>query len=86
LNTRFIYEDIPNGLCLLSSLAKKAEIDTPICDSLILLANALMKTDYWKAARTKERLGFANWTVTDIINYSNKLEIPKKCTELSKEE
>lgn len=69
INTRFIYEDVPNGLCLLSSLAKKAEINTPVCDALIIMANSLMKINYWKTARTVERLGIADWSLEQICSY-----------------
>ncbi len=71
LNTRFLFEDVPNGLCLLSSFAQKAGITTPVCNSLITVANSLKKTDYWSIARTVERLGIANLTVEQICQFVN---------------
>lgn len=52
------------GICLLSSWGKMLKISTPICDSLIALASAINKTDYFKQARTVEKLGIKN--ISDI--------------------
>jgi opine dehydrogenase len=62
--SRYITEDVPIGLGLLSSLGKMLQIPTPICDSLIALASAINKTDYFKHARTVEKLGIKN--ISDI--------------------
>jgi opine dehydrogenase len=69
LKTRFMYEDIPNGLCLLSSLANHIGIETPVCNALITIGCSLMKTDYWKVARTPERLGLSEMSKKQIIDY-----------------
>lgn len=50
LQTRFIWEDVPMGLCLLETLGKKANINTPICSSLITIASALLQTDFRQIA------------------------------------
>lgn len=57
LHNRYIEEDVPNGLCLLQSLGHAASISTPITDSLITLAGALLKTDFTAIARTTKSLG-----------------------------
>ncbi len=57
LHCRYIEEDVPNGLCLLQSLARAAGIATPVADSLIVLASALLNTDFTKIARTTAALG-----------------------------
>jgi opine dehydrogenase len=69
LNTRFLYEDIPMGLCLLSSLGKKCGIPTPISDSLINIASSLLKKDFWKEGRTLEKLGLDRMSKEEMINY-----------------
>jgi opine dehydrogenase len=69
LNTRFLYEDIPMGLCLLSSLGKKCFIPTPISDSLITIASSLLKKDFWKEGRTLEKLGLDEMSKEEIIDY-----------------
>lgn len=69
LNTRFIYEDVPNGLCLLSALASHIGLDTPVCNALITIGCSLMKTDYWKVARTPKKLGLSEMSKKQIIDY-----------------
>ncbi len=56
LDTRFIYEDVPNGLCLLENLAAVHGESTPITSSLINLANALHNVNYRTNSRTLECL------------------------------
>lgn len=69
LHTRFIYEDVPMGLCLLESLAQKASIPTPIASSLISIANALLQTDFRAGGRTLNALNLQNYTVEQIKAY-----------------
>lgn len=69
LNTRFILEDVPMGLRLLSSLGEKAGVQTRVCDSLIHIASSLVRRDFWKQGRTLEKLGISELTREEIINY-----------------
>ncbi len=69
LQTRFIYEDVPMGLCLLESLAEKAGIKTPIASSLVSIASALLQTDFRQKGRTLSALHMQNLTQTQIKNY-----------------
>lgn len=46
LNTRYVHEDVPMGLCLLENLASIKSISTPITSALITIASSLMKIDY----------------------------------------
>ena len=56
LDTRYIYEDVPMGLCLLENLAKLKNIETPIATSLINIANSLKQTDYRQIAYKMEEV------------------------------
>lgn len=57
LEHRYITEDVPMGLGLLRSLGRAAGVATPICASLIHIANALLpQHDFWAEARTIEKL------------------------------
>ncbi len=48
LETRYITEDVPIGCYLISELGKKYGATTPIVDSMITLANCLLKRDLVK--------------------------------------
>ncbi|KPA54189.1 hypothetical protein VT25_03900 [Photobacterium leiognathi subsp. mandapamensis] len=56
VNSRYIYEDVPMGLVLLESLAKIANIETPIASSLINISSSLLKSDFRLHGRTIEKL------------------------------
>jgi opine dehydrogenase len=57
VNTRYIYEDVPMGLCLMSSIGKLLKIPTPTCDSLVTLGGGLLKSNFWEAGRSLSGLG-----------------------------
>lgn len=56
LDTRYIYEDVPMGLCLLENLGRLKNIATPITTSLINIANSLKQTDYREIAYKMEEI------------------------------
>lgn len=56
LATRYISEDVPNGLCLFSSIGKAVGKDTSIADSIVNLLSALVKKDFWAQGRTIQQL------------------------------
>ncbi|GMQ56611.1 NAD/NADP-dependent octopine/nopaline dehydrogenase family protein [Vallitalea sediminicola] len=55
-NSRYITEDVPEGLVLLESLGELLNVSTPICSSLINIASACMKTNYREVGRNVDRL------------------------------
>ena len=55
-DSRYITEDVPEGLVLLESLGKILGIDTPTCSGLINCASAALKRDFRAEGRTIERL------------------------------
>lgn len=60
VRSRYITEDVPEGLVLLESLGKLLGVDTPVCSSLITLAGAALRADFREVGRTIERLGRGN--------------------------
>lgn len=57
VDSRYISEDVPQGLVLLETLGLKLKIKTPICSSLIHIASAALGRDLRSEGRTIERLG-----------------------------
>lgn len=66
LNSRYIHEDVPMGLCLLESLAQKANITTPITTSLINIASSLVQKDFRTQGRTLRDLGLNTLSIEQI--------------------
>lgn len=56
-DSRYITEDVPQGLILLESIGKILNIKTPVCSSLIEIAAACLDTDFRENGRTVNRLG-----------------------------
>ena len=59
-NSRYITEDVSQGLVLLESLGLILQVPTPICTSLIELAGACLMSDFRNKGRTVEKLGIEN--------------------------
>lgn len=60
VDSRYISEDVPEGLVMLEALGKHLGVATPICTSLIELATAALGRDMRVEGRTPERLGEEN--------------------------
>lgn len=60
VNSRYITEDVPEGLVLMESLAEVLEIPVPICTSFIEMASAALDTDFREKGRRLSRLGEEN--------------------------
>lgn len=69
-DSRYITEDVPEGLVLLESLGKVLNIKTPTCSGLINCANALLKCDFRQEGRTIEKLGIE--TINIILSECEK--------------
>ncbi|MEO2190215.1 NAD/NADP octopine/nopaline dehydrogenase family protein [[Clostridium] innocuum] len=60
VNSRYITEDVPQGLVMLESLGKSLDVSTPVTTALIEIASAALDRDFRKDGRTPERLGVEN--------------------------
>lgn len=60
VDSRYISEDVPQGLVMLEAIGKALNIKTPICTSLIEIASAALGKDLRTDGRTIERLGISN--------------------------
>ncbi len=66
VNNRYVTEDVPMGLGLLLSLGARLNIETPICESLMNIANAFLpEHDFFKEARSLE--SFWDGTLTELL-------------------
>lgn len=60
VDSRYISEDVPQGIVMLEALAKQLNIETPICTALIEMASAALKRNLRTEGRTLDRLGVEN--------------------------
>lgn len=70
LDTRYLYEDVSVGLCTLSILGRKFDIETPVTNALITIASSLVGFDFYSKSRDFDTF-FANMTNSEIINFIN---------------
>ncbi len=56
-NSRYVTEDVSQGLVLLESLGEITDVPTPVCTGLIDCASALLSTNFRQEGRTIEKLG-----------------------------
>ena len=59
-DSRYITEDVPEGLVMLESMGQLLNIPTPTCTGLINVASAAMGIDFRTNGRTIDRLGYDN--------------------------
>ncbi len=60
VDSRYISEDVPQGLVMLEALGKSLNVPTPICTSLIEIATAALGRSMRDEGRTPEKLGIEN--------------------------
>ena len=69
MTSRFITEDVPYGLVLISSIGKRFNVPTPTVDAIIHLASVLNGADYRSEGITLEKLGLGDMTKEEIEEY-----------------
>ena len=60
VDSRYISEDVPQGLVMLEALSRHLGLETPVCTALIEIATAALGRDLRAEGRTLERLGEEN--------------------------
>lgn len=60
VDSRYISEDVPQGLVMLEAMGKSLEVETPIVTALINIASAALGRDLRAEGRTPEGLGVKN--------------------------
>lgn len=59
LKDRYITEDVPYGMVLISTLGNLIDVPTPTHDAVIQLASIINRTNYWKTGRGVRELGLS---------------------------
>ena len=59
MKDRYVTEDVPYGMVLLSTLGGLLGIPTPTHDAVIQLSSVINRTDYWKTGRGIKELGLS---------------------------
>jgi opine dehydrogenase len=68
---RFVTEDVPYGLVLLSTLGRLLGIATPISDAIINLSGTINCIDYWAQGRGVNELGLGEMSLEQIQTFLN---------------
>ena len=69
MQDRFVTEDVPYGLVLLSTLGKFLDIPTPISDAIINLSGTINRIDYWAQGRGVNELGLGGMSLEQIQTF-----------------
>ncbi len=66
MQDRFVTEDVPYGLVLLSTLGQLLDISTPVADAVINLCEAINRADYRAEGRGVDELGLGGMNVEQV--------------------
>jgi opine dehydrogenase len=69
LNHRYLTEDVPHLLVPIASFGKLLGVQTPIIDSIIILASAINEIDHFKKGRNLDVLGLSGMSTEEILAY-----------------
>jgi len=68
LNHRYIFEDVPMSLVPIASLGSRFGVSVRGMDAIIRIGCIVHKTDYWRRGRTVEKLGIAEYSVSELTH------------------
>jgi opine dehydrogenase len=72
MQDRFVTEDVPYGLVLLSTLGHLLNIPTPITDAIVNLCGVINRTDYRAEGRGVDELGLGGKSVEQVRTFLEK--------------
>lgn len=68
---RYVTEDVPIGCKIYHELGVKYGVKTPIIDSMITIASAMLGKDYFNEGYTLEYIGIDNMSKEELLAYLN---------------
>lgn len=68
-DNRYVTEDVPMGLVLLSSLGEKLGIKMPECNRLIEMCGGILSRNFFKEGRTLTSLGLNHLTKEELLHF-----------------
>ena len=69
LDTRYIFEDVPQSLVPIADMGQYLQIGTPTIDSMIHLASVIHDTDYYMLGRKVVDMGLLGMSLEEIKSY-----------------
>lgn len=69
VNHRYLTEDIPIGCHVFHELGKKFGVATPVIDSMIHMASAMLDRDFFAEGYTLDYLGIGHMTKEELLAY-----------------
>ena len=66
---RYLFEDVPMSLVPIASLGMRYGVSVRGMESMIRIASIIHHTDYWRRGRTVEKLGLAEWSVSELTRF-----------------
>ncbi|MBV6397152.1 MAG: Opine dehydrogenase [Anaerolineales bacterium] len=69
LKHRYLFEDVPMSLVPIASLGIRYGVKVGAMESIIKLGSIIHRTDYWRRGRTVEKLGLAQWSVSELTRF-----------------
>jgi opine dehydrogenase len=67
LESRWLTEDVPYGLCAWASLGEQLGVATPMLRAVITVVSAAVGIDFWKSARTPRELGIQGMKREELV-------------------
>lgn len=77
MENRYITEDIPVGCHMYHELGKRYGVKTPVIDSMINLASAILQRDFYKTGYTLEYVGMGGMDNEQILAYLHEGKLPQ---------
>jgi len=71
VDSRYLVEDISNGLTMFSSLGKAIGVPTPVSDAIVTLGSTLLQTDFGETGLTLKKLGLNELTTEELVGSMN---------------